>query len=31
MLFKYCSFATKVSQLKMCDVSGGTFKDFEVL
>ena len=25
------SFATTVSQLKMCDFSGETFKDFEVL
>jgi len=25
------SFATSVSQLKICDFSGGTFKDFEVL
>jgi len=25
------SFATTVSQLKMCDFSGGTFKGFEVL
>ena len=27
----YRSFATTVSQLKMCDVSGETFKGFEVL
>ena len=27
----YCSFATTVSQLKMCDFSGETFKGFEVL
>ena len=27
----YRSFATKVSQLKMCDFSGETFKGFEVL
>jgi hypothetical protein len=25
------SFATTVSQLKMCDISGETFKGFEVL
>ena len=27
----YRSFATKVSQLKMCDFSGESFKCFEVL
>jgi hypothetical protein len=27
----YCSFATTVSQLKICDFSGETFKGFEVL
>jgi hypothetical protein len=27
----YRSFATTVSQLKMCDFSGETFKGFEVL
>jgi hypothetical protein len=27
----YRSFATTVSQLKMCDFSGDTFKGFEVL
>jgi hypothetical protein len=27
----YHSFATTVSQLKMCDSSGETFKGFEVL
>jgi hypothetical protein len=27
----YRSFATTVSQLKMCDFSGETFKSFEVL
>ena len=27
----YRSFATKVSQLKICDFSGETFKGFEVL
>jgi len=31
MLFKYRSFATTVSQLKMWDFSGETFKGFEVL
>jgi hypothetical protein len=30
-VFRYRSFATTVSQLKMCDFSGETFKDFEVL
>jgi len=28
---KYHSFATTVSQLKICDFSGETFKGFEVL
>jgi len=28
---QYRSFATTLSQLKMCDFSGETFKDFEVL
>jgi hypothetical protein len=28
---KYCSFATTVSQLKIIDFSGETFKGFEVL
>jgi hypothetical protein len=27
----YRSFATTVSQLKICDFSGETFKNFEVL
>jgi hypothetical protein len=27
----YRSFATTLSQLKICDFSGGTFKGFEVL
>jgi hypothetical protein len=27
----YCSFATTVSQLIICDFSGEAFKDFEVL
>jgi hypothetical protein len=31
MHFKYRSIATTVSQLKMCDFSGETFKGFEVL
>ena len=31
MLNLYRSFATTVSQLKICDFSGETFKDFEVL
>ena len=30
-IYIYRSFATTVSQLKMCDSSGETFKDFEVL
>ena len=30
-LATYRSFATTVSQLKMCDFSGETFKGFEVL
>jgi hypothetical protein len=27
----YRSFATRMSQLKICDFSGETFKDFEVV
>jgi hypothetical protein len=30
-LGRYCSFVTTVSQLKICDFLGETFKDFEVL
>ena len=31
VLTTYCSFATTVSQLKICDFSGEMFKGFEVL
>jgi hypothetical protein len=31
ILYIYRSFATTVSQLKLCDFSGETFKGFEVL
>jgi hypothetical protein len=31
ILLQYHSFATRVSQLKICDFSGETFKGFEVL
>jgi len=31
VLIKYRSFAKTVSQLKICDFSGETFKGFEVL
>jgi len=31
LLLTYRSFATKVSQLKICDFSEDTFKSFEVL
>jgi hypothetical protein len=30
-LYTYCSFVTRVSQLKIYDFSGETFKGFEVL
>ena len=30
-LYTYHSFATRVSQLKICDFSGKNFKGFEVL